>query len=152
MNFIDQFIISVTFQTKKAIQFVDQHVWKSVFYVLMLVLIAGVVSSMVYPTVFPEETTAFRFFYHYMRIAIDLIVHFIFISALAFAGRSYGRLLDLKYLQIWTITAYGISAPIAARTVIQIANFNLPASMVIYWGAVAFFSIITLKQEWVQEQ
>jgi len=145
MNFINQFIASVTFKVKTVIHFASQSIWKSVFYTIMIVLIAGVISSIFYTTALPSEVAAFRIFYHYIRITIDLIIHFIFISAIAFAGRSYGKLLDLTYSQVWTITAYGITAPIVIRTLIQILGIPFPATGFIYWVVVAFFSMFALK-------
>ncbi|MDT3496105.1 DUF1189 domain-containing protein [Bacillus toyonensis] len=45
MNFIDQFMASLGFQFKKIATFRSQSVWKSIFYMVMLILLTGVIVS-----------------------------------------------------------------------------------------------------------
>lgn len=45
MNFIDQFVASLGFQFKKVATFRSQSIWKSIFYMIMLILLAGILVS-----------------------------------------------------------------------------------------------------------
>ena len=147
MNLIDQFIASITYDKKKVISFKDQSIWKGVFYVLVLVISTELLVVVVNPSVVPLEIIEFPIFMHYIVINLVLAEHFIFISLLAFAGRSFCKSFDLSYKQVWTITAYGISAPIIVRTILQLIGLMFTGVTLIYWGAVAFFGIIVLQGE-----
>lgn len=84
--------------------------------------------------------------YQYARVALNLIVHFILISLLAFAGRSFRKMVPITYGEAWTITAYGITAPIVLFTLIQLMGLNIPILPVLYWVTVGIFSLWTIRQ------
>lgn len=250
MGYLDQIIASLSFQFKEVANFRFQNVWKSIFYVVVLVLVMGtmvsvhrmtgaasveeelanipedytiskegavpleepvlislpqidtlvVVGSMEAPgsatgglqnlVVLGEENWGFgrvgfpvyemnytqfpflsddgdgmltkvdllelgarldeslRFFaplYQYARVFLDLVIHFVLISLLALAGRSFRKTVPITYKQAWVITSYGITAPIMFRTLIQLMGLTISFLPLLYWMTVTFFSIGTIR-------
>ncbi|MCL2560404.1 MAG: DUF1189 domain-containing protein [Turicibacter sp.] len=159
MGYIDQFVASVSFDTKKVIQFREQNAWKTILYLLVLVITTGAMgaflrwesslSSFFYPhdplTVTADARILFAFV-QYIMVFLDLILHFVMISVIAFAGsHGYRAIKAMTYREAWNVTAYGISAPILVRLVIQGMGFTLPMMTMIYWGAIMLFSLLCLK-------
>jgi hypothetical protein len=148
MGYIDQFIASASFDKKRVLEFKDQSIWKAIFYVVLLVLVTEILVSIINPPAFYEELIQSEVMFHYVRILVVLIEHFLFISLLAIVGKSYNKQLVLPtYGQVWTITAYGISAPIFVRTVLQLTGFTFPGIVFIYWAVVGLFGIIVFRGE-----
>lgn len=251
MNIIDQFIASIGFQSKKVASWRKQSVWKSFFYVLMLVLISNIFLSgyalfkgsqhTLYeqakqlepftitkagleksgePQVislpqlemmivvgssktaqlpmhgmkniialgekewsygrvgFPGATFSYDHFpllsnqkdgeldqqeavqlaknvssqvnlfaplYQYTNVMIDLIVQLVIISMLALAGYGFKKFVKISYREAWTITAYGISAPIFVKTVFDLLGFEISFFFLLYWSVVGFFSLRTIR-------
>ena len=167
MGYIDQFVASVIFDTKKVIEFRGQNAWKSILYILVFVIVTGAIR--VFLTwdasleLLREVWEAYGFsvrggtdegnmiFAHmmtqYIMIFFDLILHFVLISAIAFAGsRGYRMIGEIAYREAWNVTAYGISAPILVRLVVQGMGWDIPMLTFAYWCAVMFFSMLCLKR------
>ena len=163
MNLIDQFAAGAFFDMKSVVKFKEQSLWKSVFYVLVFVLVTGgirtfftwensVAALIEYAGGDPEMLQLSHFFAQYLLIALDLITHFAFISLIAFSGvSSFKRIARINYKEAWTMTAYGISSPILVRLIIQIIDLTFPLVFVFYWGAIALFSLLCLKHVASQE-
>ena len=163
MGYIDQFIASVTFNTDKVIEFREQSVWKTIVYVLVFVIVTGIIHALLrweysFESIMNNmEGAAVGLSYDSMRIAhafmryalilVDLIIHFILISAIAYAGsRGYRTIGDVVYREIWNVTAYGISAPILVRLVVQTMGWELQIMTLAYWGAITIFSMMCTKK------
>jgi len=167
MGYIDQFVTSVTFNTEKVIEFRKQNVWKTIVYILAFVIITGAIN--VFLTwessleLLSETWEAYGFsvrggtdeeamifthaFTQYVMIFIDLIAHFILISAIAYAGsRGYRTIGEVAYREAWNVTAYGISAPILVRLVVQGMGLEIPIMTFAYWGAIMVFSMMCVKK------
>jgi len=92
-----------------------------------------------------EQIKRFAPLYHYVSTLIDLVFHLVLISLLALAGRSYRRVVNLTYKQIWNVTAYGITAPILVRTLIHLLGLAINFLPMLYWLSVALFSIQVIR-------
>ena len=167
MGYIDQFVASVSFNTKKVIEFRGQSAWKSVLYLVVFVIVTGAIQAFLRwdesLEVLREAWEVYGFsvrggtdeeamlFSHamtqYIMVFFDLIVHFVLISAIAFAGsKGYKTLGDVAYREAWNVTAYGISAPILVRLVVQGIGFDFPMMVFAYWGAIMVFNMMCLKR------
>jgi len=166
MGYIDQFVASVSFNTEKVIEFRKQNAWKSILYLLVFVIVTGTIHTFLrwdYSLELLRETwTAYGFsvggtdeesmiFAHvmtqYMMIFFDLILHFVLISAIAYAGsKGYRVLGEVAYREAWNVTVYGISAPILVRLVVQGMGLEIPMMLFAYWGAIMLFSMMCLKR------
>lgn len=163
MGFIDQFVISVTFNTKKVIEFRKQNAWKTMLYVVLFIFITGTIGMFfswevsferfrdlwLTNEMYVPDNDAMRasfFITQYIMLAMDLIAHLIIISAIAFAGsRGYRTVRDITFGESWNVTAYGITAPILVRTVVNGMGLNLSMMLIAYWGAVMLFSMMCLR-------
>lgn len=83
--------------------------------------------------------------YQYTAAVIDLVTQLGLISLLALAGLSYRRFVKITYKEAWTITAYGISAPVLAKTFLSLLGFQMSFIFLLYWAAVGFFAIRTIR-------
>ncbi|TCI48345.1 MULTISPECIES: DUF1189 family protein [unclassified Exiguobacterium] len=93
-----------------------------------------------------EDLNWFYPVYIYGSILLDLVVHLILISLLALAGLSFKRFVPIRYKEAWTITAYGITAPLVARTIIDLLPVNVPMLAVLYWATVGIFAFMTIRK------
>lgn len=84
--------------------------------------------------------------YIYGAIMIDLVIHLVIISLLALAGLSFRRFVSIRYKEAWTITAYGITAPLVVRTVITLLPISVPMLSVLYWATVGIFAFMTIRK------
>jgi len=163
MGYIDQFVASVSFNTKKVIEFRKQNVWKTIMYILVFVIVTGVIGAflrweesfellidnMEWSTseTDPESMRATHAFTQYFLIFLDLLVHFVLISAIAYAGsRGYRAIGEVAYREVWNVTAYGISTPILVRLVVQGMGLELPMMTFAYWGAIMIFSMLCTRR------
>lgn len=164
MGYIDQFVVSVSFNTEKVIAFRNQNAWKTILYVLVFVIVTGAVSAFLtwesslellretwVASGFSETDDASMMFTHlftqYLMIFFDLILHFILISVIAYAGKKgYQTIGDVAYKEAWNVTAYGISAPILVRLVMQGVGLELQVMTLAYWGGIMIFSMMCLKR------
>lgn len=166
MGYIDQFVASVSFNTKKVIEFRKQNAWKTILYMLVFVIVTGGINAfLTWDTsleLLRENWSDYGFsmggtdeealmFTHaitqYIMIFLDLILHFVLISAVAYAGsRGYQTVGIVAYKEAWNITAYGISAPILVRLVVQGMGLAFPMMFFAYWSAVMVFSMLCLKR------
>ncbi|WP_042351113.1 DUF1189 family protein [Bacillus massiliigorillae] len=83
--------------------------------------------------------------YQYTNVMIDLIVHLAIISMLALAGYGFKKFVKISYKEAWTITAYGISAPIFVKTVFDLLGFEISFFFLLYWSVVGFFALRTIR-------
>jgi hypothetical protein len=164
MSYIDQFVASVSFNTEKVITFRKQSAWKTILYILVFVMATGVINTFLtwdfslkllretWMTsgfdVADEELIRFTHtFMSYLMISFDLILHFILISVIAYAGiKGYKTMGEVKYKEAWNVTAYGITAPILVRLVVQGLGLELRVMTIAYWGAMMLFSMMCLKK------
>ena len=164
MGYIDQFVASVSFNIEKIIEFRNQNAWKTILYILVFVIVTGAINTFLTwdssLELFRETWVTSGFdvadqdammFTHtvtqYLLIFLDLILHFILISAIAYAGsKGYQTMGKIAYREAWNVTAYGISAPILVRLVVQGMGLELPMMLFAYWGAVMIFSMMCLKR------
>ena len=163
MGYIDQFIVSVTFNIEKVIEFRGQNIWKSILYLLVFVIATGVINAFLtwessFQLLLNEggrfadgfDVDAMRLahaFTQYLLIFFDLIVHFIMISVIAYAGsKGYQRVGEVTYGESWNVTAYGISAPILVRLVVQTMGWELQIMTFAYWGAIMIFSMLCVRR------
>lgn len=168
MGYIDQFVASVTFNIEKVIEFRRQSAWKTIVYILVFVIVCGAINAFLTweasLELLREAWEAYNFsvsaggsdeesmmfthaFTQYIMIFFDLIIHFILISAIAFAGsRGYRAIGEVAYREAWNVTAYGISAPILVRLVVQGMGLNFPMMTFAYWGAIMIFSMMCTKK------
>lgn len=84
--------------------------------------------------------------YAYGTIVFDLLIHAILISLLAFAGFGFRKFVTLRYPEVWTMTAYGITAPIVVRTIIDLLPLTVQVLPVLYWATVGFFAFMTIQK------
>ena len=147
MGFIDQFIASASFDKKKVLAFKEQSIWRAIFYVIVLVLLTEIVVTFINPPAFNEELIQSAVIFHYIRIFLVMVEHFVILSLLALAGHRYNRELNLNLGQVWFITACGISAPIFVKTFLRLIGFTFPGLGFVYWAVVAVFGIIVLRGE-----
>ncbi|ACQ70199.1 DUF1189 domain-containing protein [Exiguobacterium sp. AT1b] len=84
--------------------------------------------------------------YVYGATMFDLVLHFLLISLLALAGLGFRRFVPICYKEAWTITAYGITAPLIVRTVIELLPINVPMLSVLYWATVGIFAFMTIQK------
>ena len=160
MGYIDQFVASVSFNTEKVIEFRKQNAWKTTLYILVFVIATGAITTFLrwdyslelliesgYFDVQTDDVRWANFITQYLQIFFDLIIHFILISVIAYAGsKGYKTIGDITYREAWTVTAYGISAPILARLLVRGMGLELPMMTFIYWGAIMIFSMICVKK------
>ena len=164
MGYIDQFVASVSFNTKKVIEFRKQNAWKTILYILVFVIVTGGIN--IFLTwessleLFKEAWIASgsdiadqdgmmlaHAMTQYIMVFLDLIVHFILISAVAYAGsKGYQTVGRISYREAWNTTAYGITAPILVRLVAQGMAFEFQMMLFAYWGAVMIFSMLCSKR------
>lgn len=83
--------------------------------------------------------------YQYTIILIDLVVQIAIISILALAGYGFRKFVKISYREAWTITAYGISAPIFVKTVFDLLGFEISFFFLLYWSVVGFFALRTIR-------
>lgn len=93
-----------------------------------------------------RELNWFYPLYIYGAVALDLVIHLILVSLLALAGLSFRRFVPIRYKEAWTITAYGITAPILVRTVIALLPLDVPMLPVLYWATVGIFAFMTIRK------
>ena len=93
-----------------------------------------------------EDLTWFYPLYIYGAIVVDLLIHLVVISFLAFAGLGFRRFVPIRYKEAWTITAYGITAPLFVRTVIAFLPVTVPMLSVLYWATVGIFAFMTIRK------
>jgi len=166
MGYIDQFVASVTFNTEKVIEFRKQNAWKSILYLLVFVIVTGAIHAFLrwdYSLELLRETwEAYGFavggtdeeamlfshmFTQYLMIFFDLILHFVLISVIAYAGsKGYKTIGEIAYREAWNVTVYGISAPILVRLVVGGMGLEIPMMLFAYWGAIIVFSMMCLKR------
>lgn len=84
--------------------------------------------------------------YIYGAILMDLLVHFLLITLLALAGLSFRRFVPIRFKEAWTITAYGITAPLIVRTVISLLPITVQMLPVLYWATVGIFAFMTIRK------
>ncbi|WP_019243261.1 MULTISPECIES: DUF1189 family protein [Bacillus] len=94
---------------------------------------------------FSPQLNYFAPLYQYVNIMIDLIVHLVIISMLALAGYGFKKFVKISYKEAWTITAYGISAPIFVKTVFDLMGFEISFFFLLYWSVVGFFALRTIR-------
>ncbi|PEL14298.1 DUF1189 family protein [Bacillus sp. AFS017336] len=99
-----------------------------------------------------ETIITFTPLYQYVHLFLNLIVHLLLISILAFAGSSFKKLLPITYKEVWIITCYGITAPILVKTFIELLGFTIPMLTTFYWIVVALFSILTIRYIHLSEE
>ncbi|PEJ52384.1 hypothetical protein CN692_21990 [Bacillus sp. AFS002410] len=99
-----------------------------------------------------ETIKTFTPLYQYVHLFLNLIVHLLLISILAFAGSSFRKLLPITYKEVWIITCYGITAPILVKTFIELLGFTIPMLTTFYWIVVALFSILTIRHIHLSEE
>jgi len=166
MGYIDQFVASVSFNTEKVIEFRKQNAWKSILYLLVFVIVTGAIHTFLRwdasLELLRETWEAYGFavggtdeeamlfshmFTQYLMIFFDLILHFVLISAIAYAGsKGYKTIGEIAYREAWNVTAYGISAPILVRLVVQGMGLEIAMMPFAYWGAIMLFSMLCLKR------
>ena len=161
MGYIEQFIASVTFNIEKVIEFRGQNIWKTILYLLVFVIVTGASTGFLTwessAQLFFDEGAAADFdidamrlayvFTQYLVVFFDLIVHFILISVIAYAGsKGYQAIGEVTYLESWNVTAYGISGPILVRMVVQALGLALPMMTFLYWGAIMIFSMMCVRR------
>ena len=164
MGYLDQFVASVSFNVEKVVEFRKQSVWKSVLYVFVFVGVTGGIyafltwhpslsllrETWIYYGVDMADETGLRFSHALMRyliILFDLILHFVLISAMAYAGsKGYQTIEEVTYKEAWNVTAYGISAPILVRLIVRGMGLTVPMMTFFYWGAMMLFSMMCLKK------
>ncbi|WP_449402559.1 DUF1189 family protein [Exiguobacterium artemiae] len=93
-----------------------------------------------------EDLKWFYPLYIYGAIVIDILIHLIVISLLALAGLGFRRFIPIRYKEAWTITAYGITAPLLVRTVISLLPITIPMLSVLYWATVGIFAFMTIRK------
>lgn len=93
-----------------------------------------------------EDLIWFYPLYIYGVIVVDLLIHLVVISFLAFAGLGFRRFVPIRYKEAWTITAYGITAPLFVRTVIAFLPVTVPMLSVLYWATVGIFAFMTIRK------
>ncbi|WP_214878693.1 DUF1189 family protein [Exiguobacterium sp. ERU653] len=93
-----------------------------------------------------EELNWFYPIYIYGAILFDLVLHLLLLSLLALAGLGFRRFVPIRYKEAWTITAYGITAPLFVRTVIALLPINVPMLSVLYWATVGIFAFMTIRK------
>jgi len=163
MGFIDQFVASVTFNTKKVIEFRHQNAWKTMVYLMIFIFATGAIGIFFSweasfeqfrevwinqgMDITDEATLAFsHFMTQYIMVAMNLVAHLVIITAIAFAGgRGFRTIRDITFRESWNVTAYGITAPILVRTVVNSMGLNLPMMLIAYWGTVMLFSMMCLR-------
>lgn len=84
--------------------------------------------------------------YIYGAIVVDVLIHLVVISFLALAGLGFRRFVPIRYKEAWTITAYGITAPLLVRTVIALLPVTVPMLAVLYWATVGIFAFMTIRK------
>ncbi|WP_215143299.1 DUF1189 family protein [Exiguobacterium qingdaonense] len=93
-----------------------------------------------------EELNWFYPIYIYGAILFDLVLHLLLLSLLALAGLGFRRFVPIRYKEAWTITAYGITAPLFVRTAIALLPINVPMLSVLYWATVGIFAFMTIRK------
>ncbi len=93
-----------------------------------------------------EDLKWFYPLYIYGAIVIDILIHLAVISFLALAGLGFRRFVPIRYKEAWTITAYGITAPLLVRTVISLLPITIPMLSVLYWATVGIFAFMTIRK------
>lgn len=93
-----------------------------------------------------EDLKWFYPLYIYGAIMIDIVIHLVVISLLALAGLSFRRFVPIRYKEAWTITAYGITAPLVVRTAITLLPITVPMLSVLYWATVGIFAFMTIRK------
>jgi len=93
-----------------------------------------------------EDLKWFYPLYIYGAIVVDVLIHLVVISFLALAGRGFRRFVPIRYKEAWTITAYGITAPLLVRTVIALLPVTVPMLSVLYWATVGIFAFMTIRK------
>ena len=163
MSYVDQFAAGFMFDFNKVNEFKSQSIWKSIFYVMLIVLLTGILRAFLGWNQILDEVARYldvsydgaffaAVFFQYFEIAFDLIIHFVLISALAMIGLGFKNVGDVTYKELWTVNAYGISAPILFRLMIQMLGFVFPGLLFVYWLVVSMFSIFYLKWMVKKEQ
>jgi len=84
--------------------------------------------------------------YIYGAVLLDLLVHIVLITLLAVAGLSFRRFVPIRFKEAWTITAYGITAPLIVRTVISLLPITVQMLPVLYWATVGIFAFMTIRK------
>ncbi len=84
--------------------------------------------------------------YIYGAVLMDLLVHIVLITLLALAGLSFRRFVPIRFKEAWTITAYGITAPLLVRTVISLLPITVQMLPVLYWATVGIFAFMTIRK------
>lgn len=93
-----------------------------------------------------EDLNWFYPVYIYGAIVFDVLLHLLIISFLALAGLGFRRFVPIRYKEAWTITAYGITAPLLVRTVIALLPVTVPMLSVLYWATVGIFAFMTIRK------
>lgn len=93
-----------------------------------------------------EDLKWFYPLYIYGAIVVDVLIHLVVISFLALAGLGFRRFVPIRYKEAWTITAYGITAPLLVRTVIALLPVTVPMLSVLYWATVGIFAFMTIRK------
>lgn len=164
MGYIDQFVASATFDTKKMIESRAQNAWKSILYLLIFVLttngiyvwlrwdynlelLGHVHSSYGADSPDPDNILMTHIFTQYILVFLDLALHFLLLGLIAYVGwRSYKRMGLVAYRESWTMAVYGISLPILVRLVVRVVGIDLPFLDFAYWGAIMLFNMLCLKR------
>ncbi|WP_050613481.1 DUF1189 family protein [Bacillus testis] len=92
-----------------------------------------------------QKISYFAPLYQYTNTAIDLVTHLAIISLLALAGFGFKKFVKISYREAWTITAYGISAPIFVKTIFELLGFESSYFFLLYWCVAGFFAFRTIR-------
>ena len=89
--------------------------------------------------------TTIELIYRYTRAFLDIVTHFILITLFAVVALSFKKIYSVSFKESFTISSYGITLPIVARTFFNIIDLSIPLLFTFYWIIVGIFVISTIS-------
>lgn len=85
------------------------------------------------------------FFYQYVKAFLQVLISVVFISIIAWVSLPFGRSASVSYRRLWMFGAYGMTLPLAIKTVLKLTGFFIPYFGMIYWFSIIIFVFLTVN-------
>ncbi|MBC1232501.1 DUF1189 family protein [Listeria booriae] len=85
------------------------------------------------------------FFYQYAKAFLQVLISVALIFIIALVSIPFGRGVGVGFQQLWMFAAYGLTLPLAIKTILKLTGFFIPYFTMIYWFSVIIFVFLTVN-------
>lgn len=85
------------------------------------------------------------FFYQYVKAFLQVLISAVLVFVIALVSIPFGRGAGVRYQQLWMFASYGLTLPLAIKTILKLTGFFIPYFTMIYWFSVIIFVFLTIN-------